>query len=139
MGPNENPTNRNENQAVRRKRFVRRPRMRCCLLKGCEQPFQPRQPNQRYCGAACREAARQWSGWKAQQRYRATKTGKEKRTDQSRRYRERLKSRKLPEPEADNEAARVITTEHFFGSSPKSVIRVRPAVAAGRSNDRWRQ
>jgi hypothetical protein len=32
--------------------------------------------------------------WKAQQRYRATKSGKEKRTDQSRRYRERIKSRK---------------------------------------------
>src|SRR5947209_19002529 len=33
---------------------------------------------------------------------------------QSRRYRERVKSRKPPEPEAVNEAARVITTEHFF-------------------------
>jgi hypothetical protein len=49
-------------------------------------------------------------------RYRATKSGKEKRTDQSRRDRERLKARKPPEPEADNEPAKVIIPAHFFRS-----------------------
>jgi hypothetical protein len=88
--------------------------MRRCLLKGCEQRFHQRQSSQRYCSAECQKAVRKWSRWKAQQRYRATKSGKEKRTDQSRRYRERIKSRKPPEPEADNEAARVITPGHFF-------------------------
>ena len=86
-------------------------RARHCLLKGCEQPFHPRQANQRYCSSACRKAARRWSRWKAQQRYRATPSGKAKRTDQSRRYRERIKTRKPPEPEADNEAARVPGTK----------------------------
>jgi len=114
MGPPENLTGHSENQAGRRKRPCRRPRARCCLLKGCGQSFHPRQANQRYCSAECRKAARKWSRWKAQQRYRATKSGKAKRTDQSRRYRERIESRKPPEPEADNDAARVITPEHFF-------------------------
>jgi hypothetical protein len=116
MGPPENLTDHPENQAGRRKRSARRPRTRCCLLKGCGQPFQPRQSSQRYCSAECRKGARKWSRWKAQQRYRATKPGKAKRTDQSRRYRERVKSRKPTAPEADNETARVITLEHFFRS-----------------------
>src|SRR6516164_2867429 len=114
MGPPENPRGPSENQAGRRKRPGRRPRMRCCLLKGCDQSFHPRQSRQRYCSAECRKAARKWSRWKAQQRYRETKSGKEKRTDQSRRYRQRVKNRKPPEPEADNDATRVITPEHFF-------------------------
>lgn len=97
-----------------RKRSPRRPRVRRCLLKGCEHRFHPRHPNQRYCGAECRKAARKWSRWKAQQRYRATPSGKTKRTDQSRRYRERVKSHKPTDPEADNDGARVITPEHFF-------------------------
>ena len=62
----------------------------------------------------CRKEARKWSRWKAQQRYRTTDDGKQKRNGQGRRYRERIKGRKLPETEADNEAARVITQEHFF-------------------------
>jgi hypothetical protein len=116
MGPPEIPTGHPENQAGRRKRSARRPRARRCLLKGCDQSFQPRQSNQRYCSAGCRKAARKWARWKAQQRYRATKSGKAKRTDQSRRYRERIKSRKPTAPEADNETARVITPEDFFRS-----------------------
>jgi hypothetical protein len=114
MGPSENPTAHPEKQEGRPKRLARRPRMRRCLLKGCEQRFHPRQACQRYCSAECRKAARRWSRWKAQQRYRETAAGQEKRNGQSRRYRERVKSRKTPEPEAVNEAARVITTEHFF-------------------------
>jgi len=115
MGPHENPTDRSENQgAGRRKRMARRARMRRCLLKGCEQRFHPGQARQRYCSERCRAAAREWSRWKAQERYRATRAGKQKRNGQSRRYRERVKSRKPPEPEAVNEAARVIATERFF-------------------------
>jgi hypothetical protein len=40
--------------------------------------------------------------------------GQQKRNGQSRRYRERIKTRKPPEPEADNEAAGEITPEKFF-------------------------
>jgi predicted nucleic acid-binding Zn ribbon protein len=74
MGPPKSPTGHPENQeGGRRKRLARRPRPRRCLLKGCEQPFRPRRARQRYCSEQCREAARAWSGWKAQQRYRATR------------------------------------------------------------------
>ena len=114
MGPPESRTGHPENQEGRRKGLPRWPRTRCCLLKGCEQRFHPRQANQRYCSERCREAARRWSRWKAQQRYRETAAGQQKRNGQSQRYRERIKSRKPPEPEAVNDAARVITTEHFF-------------------------
>jgi hypothetical protein len=117
MGPNENPTNPAENQeAGRRKRLSRRARIRLCLLKGCEQRFHPRQARQRYCSKGCREAARKWSRRKAQERYRETAAGQQKRNSQSRRYRERVKSRKPSEPEAVNDPARVITTDHFFRS-----------------------
>lgn len=114
MGPSESPTAHPKNQEGRPKRLPRRPRARLCLLKGCEQRFHPRQARQRYCGEECRDAARKWDGWKAQQRYRETAGGKQKRNGQSRRYRERVKSRKLPEPETVNDPARVIATEHFF-------------------------
>ena len=132
MGPPESRTRHSENQeAGRRKRMVRRPRRRRCLLKGCEQRFSPRQACQRYCSKRCRAAAREWSRWKAQERYRATTAGQQKRNGQSRRYRERVKSRKPPQPEAVNEAARVIATEHFFRPwlRPARVLRAirRPA------------
>jgi len=116
MGPNENPTNPADNQeAGRRKRLPCRPRTRHCLLKGCEERFHPQQARQRYCSERCREAARKWSRWKAQQRYRATRAGKRQRNGQSQRYRERVRSRKPTEPEAVDEAARVITKNFFRG------------------------
>lgn len=115
MGPPEGRTRARENQAARRRTSrARTPRRRRCLLKGCEQRFQPRHRRQRYCSARCREQARRWSRWKAQQKYRTTDGGKRKRNGQSRRYRERVKSRKPPQPEAVSEDARVITPEHFF-------------------------
>jgi len=113
MGLSESPTPAARKQVARRKRH-RRPRLRRCLLKGCEQRFHPRQARQRYCSEDCRKAARCWSRWKAQQRYRETAVGKEKRNGQSRRYRERVKNRKPPKKEAVEEGARVITPEDFF-------------------------
>ena len=115
MGPPESATRQPENQeGGRPTRLPRRPRMRCCLLKGCEERFHPRQACQRYCSEECRKAARKWSRWKAQEKYRATRACKQQRNAQCQRYRERVKSRKPAEPEAVEEAARVITTEHFF-------------------------
>jgi len=115
MGPPENPTRPRENQGPwRRKQLARRPRRRRCLLKGCERRFRPRQAGQRYCSEACRRAARKWSRWKAQQSYRATAVGKEKRNGQSRRYRERAKERKQPaQDQAVPECPRVITPDFF--------------------------
>ena len=115
MGPPENLTRPRKRQAAgRRKRLARRPRRRRCLLKGCEHRFRPRQARQRYCSESCRKAARKWSRWKDQQRYRKTAVGRQKRNGQSQRYRERVKSRKPAEPEAVDDAARVTTTESFF-------------------------
>ena len=132
MGPPESPTGHPENQEGRRKRLARRPRIRLCLLKGCEQRFHARQAHQRYCSKGCREAARKWSRRKAQERYRETAAGQQKRNSQSRRYRERVKSRKPTEPEPVNDPARVITNEEFFRPllRPTGVLRRVRACAA---------
>jgi hypothetical protein len=133
MGPTESPTRPRKNQAAgRRKRRAARPRLRHCLLKGCEQRFHPRQARQRYCSERCRKEARKWSRWKAQQKYRTTASGKRKRNGQSARYRERVKSRKPADPEAVNDSARVITKEHFFRAHlrPAGVLRRFRAPAA---------
>lgn len=110
----------------------RRPRTRCCLLKGCERRFHPQQAGQRYCSDECRKAARRWSRWKAQQNYRATAAGKERRNGQSRRYRQRVKNRRSAAPEeAVPEAARVITPQ-FFRSllRPAWLLRrIRPTIS----------
>ena len=129
MGPPESRTRPRKNQAAGRRK---QPRRRQCLLKGCEQRFRPRQARQRYCSEDCRKAARKWSRWKAQQKYRTTDGGKQKRNGQGRRYRERVKSRKPPESEAVSEAARVITQGHFFRAHlrPAGVLRrIRPTAA----------
>ena len=115
MGPPESPTRpRKRQEAAQPKRRRRRLRQRHCLLKGCKQKFQARQARQRYCSEQCREEARKWSRWKAQQKYRTTAGGKQRRNGQSRRYRERVKSRKASEPEVVSEPARVIRQEYFF-------------------------
>ena len=113
MGPPEDCTRQPDDpeRGGRRKRPARRPRTRPCLLKGCERPFQPLRATERYCSRECREAAGKWRRWKAQQTYRATAAGREKRNGQSRRYRERVRKRK--QEEALPEAARVITPNFF--------------------------
>jgi hypothetical protein len=75
-------------------------RRRLCLLKGCERPFQPRHPLARYCSAACRQAARRWSQWRANKRYRASDQGQSRRREQSHRWRNRAQERYSPEPAA---------------------------------------
>jgi len=133
MGLPESPTRQRKNQAAgRRKRRARRPRLRWCLLKGCEQRFRPRQGCQRYCSEDCRAAARKWSRWKAQQRYRKTRAGQQKRNGQSRRYRERVQRRKASESPVVSQVARVITAEHFFRAHvrPAGMLRAIRAAAA---------
>jgi hypothetical protein len=110
----------------------RRPRTRCCLLKGCERRFCPQRARQRYCSDDCRRAARRWSRWKAQQNYRATAVGKERRNGQSRRYRQRARNRQPAAPEeAVPEAARVIT-HHFFSTALATVlVATRDSIGSG--------
>lgn len=74
---------------------ARRARSRRCLLKGCEGWFRPVFPLARYCSDACRQAACRWSRWQACRRYRATPAGRNVRRAQSRRYRQRVRERKL--------------------------------------------
>jgi hypothetical protein len=81
-------------------------RQRHCLLKGCERPFQPRHPLARYCSAACRQAARRWSQWRANERYRASEQGRCQRRQQSRRRRTRAAQRRCPESESAGECPR---------------------------------
>lgn len=114
MGPVEDSTRPDKDQKHGRKGPARCPRTRSCLLKGCDHRFRPHEARQRYCSGQCRRAARQWSRWKAQQGYRATAAGKEKRNGQSRRYRERVKNRQKPAPQNTvPETARVITKDFF--------------------------
>ena len=70
---------------------------RICLLKGCEQSFQPSHPLSRYCGSSCREAAGRWNRRTANRRYRASEQGKSCRREQSSRYRERARERERAE------------------------------------------
>lgn len=86
-----------------------RPRRRLCLLKGCEQPFQPKHPQARYCSEACRQAARRWRAWRARRRYRATERGKACRRRQCCRYRERVRRRQ--EQPADRPAQPLQVTD----------------------------
>lgn len=115
MGPVEDSTRPAEHREPGRpSKPCRRPRKRCCLLKGCSRRFRPQRAGQRYCSSECGQAARRWSRWKAQRIYRATKAGKDKRNGQSQRYRERVKTRQQAAPEEAIVApARVITTNFF--------------------------
>jgi hypothetical protein len=118
MGPDKDftrPAGQNHRSAARsRGRARSAPRARHCLLKGCEQRFHPERATQRYCSEPCRRAARRWSRWKAQQSYRATGPGREKRNGQSRRYRQRVRERRPAAPaEAAAELARVISKDFF--------------------------
>lgn len=74
-------------------------RPRRCLLQGCERWFRPHRPQCRYCSEDCRQAARQWRRWHAQQKYRSSAKGRQHRQEQARRYRQRSQTRvPLPPP-----------------------------------------
>ena len=70
-----------------------RPRRRRCLLKGCEAWFRSLYHSARYCSEGCRCAARRWSQWRANRRYRHTEQGQACRRQQCRRRRERCRQR----------------------------------------------
>jgi hypothetical protein len=73
-------------------------RWRRCLLKGCEAWFRPSRPQCRYCSETCRRASQRWRRWRAQQKYRASRNGRDHRQQQARRYRERCQLRPAPIP-----------------------------------------
>jgi hypothetical protein len=113
MGPDQLPAKSSRNQARQQgTQSHRRPRTRLCLLKGCGKRFRPSRALARYCSAECAAKGREWSLWKAQQRYRETKQGKRKRQAQSRRYRERSPCKKRTRA-CCKDTARVITPDFF--------------------------
>ena len=96
-------------------------RQRLCLLKGCERPFQPRHPLARYCSPECREAARRWSLWRANQRYRASDQGRCQRREQSSRRRARAVQRHAEESAGQDPREgyhKTATGEEFCCSRP---------------------
>lgn len=93
----------------------RKPRRRRCLLKGCEQLFQPRRPQAPYCSDECRESARRWRRWRAGQKWRKTESGRQCRRQQSRRYRQRVRERR--------EAPRSVTDQPREGQRPAEILK----------------
>jgi hypothetical protein len=83
---------------------------RRCLLKGCEQWFRPTHPLCRYCSGSCRAAARRWRHWRAQQKYRASRHGRELRQRQAQRYRQRFRNRPPPTPQPPPDTSAPIAT-----------------------------
>ena len=74
-------------------RFRSLRRARRCLLKGCERWFTPAYPQARYCNEECRRAAERWRRVQASRRYRASPTGRERRREQNRQYRQRRRAK----------------------------------------------
>jgi len=95
-------------------------RPRHCLLKGCERLFWPRHPRSHYCSEECRQAARHWQCWRASQRYRATENGKQQRSEQSKRYRERVRERQAASADGESpcEGQRIAPTYEDFSGRP---------------------
>jgi hypothetical protein len=75
-------------------------RRRRCLLKGCERLFWPRHWRSHFCSQACQQAARRWQRWQANQKYRATENGRERRRQQGQRYRQRQRERQAASADA---------------------------------------
>ena len=115
MGPPENPTRHREKQEARAAETAGPSAADPAVLaQGMRAALSPANTHDSAIAASeCREAAREWSEWKARRKYRATAAGKQKRNGQSQRYRKRVKERKPPEKEAVPEAARVITKNFF--------------------------
>jgi len=86
VGPSNDRADRSETQA-RGVRSRREPRLRWCLLKGCDNRFVPWRPQERYCSAGCVAAAREWSRWKARRGYRRRPRGLESRRRSHKAYR----------------------------------------------------
>jgi hypothetical protein len=103
VGPSQRPAEGVGVQGARPGCLLPRPRRRLCLLKGCEQPFEPSHPQARYCSTRCRAGARRWRCWRASRTYRAGEQGQARRREQSRRYRTRRQQRERAAAEPHGE------------------------------------
>lgn len=98
------------------------PRLRLCLLKGCEQSFIPSNPQARYCSAACRAGARRWRRWRASRTYRATPHGQARRREQCRQYRQRVYLRRAEQEALPSGAPEDPSAEPREGQRPAPVL-----------------
>lgn len=99
MGPLHLVVAGHSHPAPARRPPIPRPRRRQCLLKGCEKDFLPTDgARQRYCSEHCAAEARRWSLWRGRRTYRQGSRGRECRREQSRRYRERRRSKGSSHP-----------------------------------------
>ena len=112
MSPSEDRPNSRINQGCCRSAPHRRARSRRCLLKGCNRVYHSEHPLQRYCSETCRQKAKKWHRYKAQQKYRETARGKARRQEQCRRRRKLGKARKAAADAAAG-GARVIPIRFF--------------------------
>jgi len=104
-------------------------RERRCLLKGCERAYRPSHPQSRYCSEECRREACRWRRWRASRTWRASELGKERRQEQSRRYRRRIPLVVVDaEPVADSEPMEVSADEPT--DEPASPASASPASAS---------
>jgi hypothetical protein len=108
-------------------RQCRGPRRRRCLLKGCEQFFEPRCTQARYCSPACQRAAERWRRWRAGQTWRKTEGGRQCRRRQSCRYRERVRQRR----EAEQAAAEDVAQATCEGQRPAEALEKIPCARPG--------
>jgi len=126
-------SHKNQQRSFRRPQPRRWGRSRRCLLKGCGRLYRPKHPLERYCGEACRQEAKNWRRWKAQQKYRATECGKAKRREQCLRRRKCRKAGKAAF-EAAAGGARVTPIKFFrwFLRSARLLrdVRKKPAFSA---------
>jgi hypothetical protein len=106
-------------------------RQRRCLLKGCEQPFRPTYPQERYCSEPCRQRARHWRRWQSCRTYRASTAGQACRRQQARRYRERQRQQRAArweellrtiEEQVAQQAAQLTPAEPCEGQRPASIL-----------------
>lgn len=94
-------------------------RSRRCLLKGCERCFRPLHPFSRYCSAECGGKARCWAQRRANERYRQSEHGQQKRRDQASRYRER---QRLKAASADSSPPSEASREGYHEASEAEKI-----------------
>jgi hypothetical protein len=62
-------------------------------------PFVAKHPRERFCSAECKAENRKWRCWRAQQTYRRTEGGRQRRREQHSRSRVRVKERQAQSPE----------------------------------------
>lgn len=106
-----------------------------CLLEQCERNFLPNHPLDRYCSPECLAAARQWQLRYANLRYRHSEMGKLRRSEQSKRHRQRKTERESLKAESLPTIAPQNVAENSPETRPESVQNGTPSEREGYTKD----